>query len=138
MYCILHIIMYIGSRNQLFEADFTFDVDALRITCTFLDTTRINVRRSCTVMFGLGRDLANCRNLTQSLKREQRDSNRISVDLPIFLTKSTSNDIVCLVVRGTDERCTAEVERMLTVFSGIRNFRLIVASLRCCYDNFHL
>ena len=104
-----------------------------------MDTTRINVRRSCTVMFGLGRDLANCRNLTQSLKREQRDNNHISVDLPISLTKSTSNDIVCLVVRATDERRTAEVERMLTVFSGIRNFTLIVRSLlRCCYDNFHL
>lgn len=106
--------------------DFTFDVDTLRITCTFLDTTRINVQRSCTVMFGLGKDLANCRNLTQSLKREQRDdNNHISVDLPISLTKPMSNDMtLCLVVRASDERYTAEVERMLTVFSGIHNLTL--------------
>jgi hypothetical protein len=113
------IIFCVGSRNQFFEAAFTFDVDTLRITCTFLDTARINIERSCTVMFGLGKDLANCRNLTQSLRREQRtDDNFISIDLPISLTKPTSNDM-CLVVRASDDRNTAEVERMLTVFSGI-------------------
>ena len=104
--------------------NFTFDVDTLKITCTFLNTTRTNAERSCTVMFGLGKDLSNCRNLTQSLRSGQKTSNnisRISIDLPIFLTKLTSNDM-CLVVRASDDKHTAEVEKTLTVISGMVKF----------------
>ena len=110
---------FVGSRNQFFDVDFTFDVDRLKITCIFLNTTIANAERSCTVMFGLGQDLSSCRNLMQSLRNEQRAGN-ISIDLPIgILTKPTSND-VCLVVRASDDRYTAEVQRTLTVISGIQ------------------
>ena len=83
----------------------------------------MDVLRSCTVMFGLGKDLSSCRNLTQSLRSEQRASNasRISVDLPIILINPTSNYVdmcTCVVVRASDERHTADVERMLTFSSG--------------------
>ena len=106
--------------------DFTFDVDRLRIMCTFLNTARMVVQRSCTVMFGLGNS---CKNLTQSLRSEQRAGNasRISVDLPITLIYPTSNYTdMCVVVKASDKRHTAEVERMLTVSSG-NNFTLFVA-----------
>ena len=93
-------------------------MDRLKITCIFLNTTITNAERSCTVMFGLGQDLGSCRNLTQSLRSEQRAGN-ISINLPIsILAKPMSND-VCLVVRASDDRYTAEVQRTLTVISGI-------------------
>ena len=101
--------------------DFTFDVDTLRITCIFVNTTQMNPERSCTVMFGLGHDLSSCRNLSQSLRSEQKvNVSRIAVNLPIFLIKLTSND-VCLVVRASNNRHTVDAERMLTVVSGILN-----------------
>ena len=113
----LHII--IGSRNQLFDVNFTFDVDRLRIACIFLNTTITNAERSCTVMFGLGQDLSSCRNLTQSLRSEQRAGN-ISIDLPIgILAKTNMSNDACFVVRASDDRYTAEVQRTLTVISGI-------------------
>ena len=109
----------LGSTNQFFDVDFEFDVDTLRITCIFVNTMQTNGERSCTVMFGPGQDLSSCRNLSQSLKSEQRANvSRMSVNLPIFLTKLTSNN-VCLVVRASDNRHTVEAERMLTVISGI-------------------
>ena len=121
----MHCTLNAGSRYELFDLDFTFDVDRLRITCTFLNTARINVLRSCAVMFGLGKDLSSCKNLTQSLRSEQRAGNtsRISVDLPITSIYPTSNYTdMCVVVRASDERHTAEVERMLTVSSGDKLF----------------
>ena len=112
-------MIIIGSRNQFFDVDFTFDVDTLKIMCTFLNITRTNTERSCTVMFGLGKDINSCRNLSQSLRSEQTAGiiSRISVDLPIPLNKLTSNDM-CLVVRASDARHAAEVKRMLTVVLG--------------------
>ena len=112
-------IIIIGSRYQFFDVDFTFDVDTLKITCTFLNTMTTNTERSCTVMFGLGKDINSCRNLSQSLRSEQNAGiiSRISVDLPIPLNNLISDDM-CLVVRASVARQAAEVKRMLTVVLG--------------------
>lgn len=110
-------LLYIGSRNTFFDVDFIYDGDTLRITCIFFNTTTTNGKRSCTVMFG--KDLSTCRNLSHSLKREQSIANtlRISIDLrlPIFSIKQN----ICLVIRASDIDEAVEIERRLTVASGI-------------------
>ena len=109
---------YIGSRNIFTDVNFTilYKGDTLQIMCAFLNTTRINSERSCTVMFG--NDLSSCRNLSQSLRSEQSTASvsRISVELPIVLVKQ---NILCLIVRASDGVHTVETERRITAISGI-------------------
>ena len=99
--------------------DLSFDVNRLRINCTFLNMCRTSYEKSCTAEFGFGKE-GQCAygDLSYVLSSETSSTNAsyiISIELPILLMK---NDVLCFVVTARDDRYSAKVERMLTISSG--------------------
>ena len=107
--------------------DILFDakINRLKITCTFLNNVTVlqtnNHEKICTAEFGYGKEgrcnSGNIISRTLSSKNSRNTSvSHITVEVPIVPIK---NDILCFAVTASDGRHTAEVQRMLTIYSGI-------------------
>ena len=99
--------------------DLSFDVNRLRINCTFLNLMQTGYERSCAIEFGFGKE-GHCvyyGDLSYTLSSDNgntNDSHIISVEVPILLMKN----VLCFAITARDDRDSAKVERMLTISSG--------------------
>ena len=123
--------------NQFFDVSLSFDVNRLRINCTFLNVSWMSYERSCTAEFGFGKEGQCAHNdLLYALSSEDSITNAshiISVELPILLMK---NDVLCFEITARDNRYSAKVERILTISSGRlheNNADLFILLLVPCY-----
>ena len=114
-----HFCILTDSRNQFFNMDLSFDVNRLRINCTFLNMSRTSYEKSCTAEFGFGKEgqcaYGDLSYVVSSENSSINTSHITSIEIPILLMK---NDVLCFVVTARDDRLSAKVERMLKINSG--------------------